>query len=156
MVQLIHTTLDVSYLEEYGVQIKKLVYQDLNYVKVFITQFYQVLGGLAFIKSVTLIFSYIIDSTLSFSFSLSIIIEFILKIFNHNASFFNLIVYVAETSGCTYILAYFLIDQVNLLSTIHDNTTFFSSKVNLVSSSVYTFLTKHVCYDYYKWLNNTP
>jgi len=156
LVQLIHTTLDVSYLEEYGVQIKKLVYQDLNYVKVFITQFYQVLGGLAFSKSVTLICSYIIDSTLSFSFSLSIIIEFILKIFNHNASFFNLIVDVAETSGCTYILVYFLIDQVNLLSTIHDNTTFFSSKVNLVSSSVYTFLTKHVCYDYYKWLNNTP
>jgi len=156
LVQLIHTTLDVSYLEEYGVRIKKLVYQDLNYVKVFITQFYQVLGGLAFSKSVTLICSYIIDSTLSFSFSLSIIIEFILKIFNHNASFFNLIVDVAETSGCTYILAYFLIDQVNLLSTIHDNTTFFSSKVNLVSSSVYTFLTKHVCYDYYKWLNNTP
>ena len=150
MAQLIHTTPDVLYLEEYGVQIKKLVYQDLSYVKVFTTQLYQVLGGLAFSKNVTLICSYIIDSTLSFGFSLSIIIEFILKIFNHNASFFNLIVDVAETSGCTYILAYFLIDQVNLLSTIHDNTTFFSSKVNLVSFSVYTFLAKYVYSDYYK------
>lgn len=84
------------------------------------------------------------------------LIEFFLKVFNHNASFFNLIVDVAETSGCTYILAYFLIDQVNLLSTLHDNTTFFSTKINLVSFNIYEFLSKYTYSNYYKWLNNTP
>jgi hypothetical protein len=142
--------LGVLCLGGYEVLIKKLAYQGLSYVKVFITLSYLVSGELVFNKNTTLICSYIIDSTLSFGFSLSIIMEFILKIFNHNASFFNLIVDVAETSGCTYILAYFLIDQVNLLSTIHDNTTFFSSKVNLVSFNVYTFLTKYVYSDYHK------
>ena len=156
MALLIHTTQGVLCPGGYEVLIKKLACQGLNYVRVFITPFYLVLEGLVFNASSTLICSYIIDSTLSFGFSLSMVMEFILKIFNHNASFFNLIVDVAETSGCTYILAYFLIDQVNLLSTIHDNTTFFSAKVNLVSFNVYTFLTKYIYSDYHKWLNNTP
>ena len=90
------------------------------------------------------------DSTLSFSFLVSALVEFILKVFNHNISFFNLIVDVAETSGCTYILAYFLIDQVNLLSTIHDTTTFFSTKINIVSFNIYNFLAKYIYSGYYK------
>ena len=60
---------------------------------------------------------------------------------------------MAETSGCTYILAYFLIDQVNLMSTVHDNLSLFSTKVRLTNFNTTGTLTKHLYLDYSKWLN---
>ena len=74
---------------------------------------------------------------------LSVFTECFIKTFNNSASFFNLIVDVAETSGCTYILAYFLIDQLNLMSTVHDNTVLFSSKINITTFNTQKFLTKY-------------
>ena len=87
---------------------------------------------------------------MSFGSLVGILTEFFLKTFNNSASFFNLIVDVAETSGCTYILAYFLIDQVNLMSTVHDNLSLFSTKVRLTNFNTTSTLTKHLYLDYSK------
>jgi hypothetical protein len=104
---------------------------------------------------IILVCSYIIDSMSSFSSLLSVFTECFIKTFNNSASFFNLIVDVAETSGCTYILAYFLIDQLNLMSTLHDNTVLFDSKVNLTTFNSQNFLTKYTYLNLNKWLNST-
>jgi len=76
--------------------------------------------------------------------------EFLFKILNDSSSFFNLIVDVSETSSCTYILAFFLVDQVNLLSTIHDTMTYFKSKVSITNFSTVSLLTKYVYLDFFK------
>ena len=91
----------------------------------------------------------------SFGSLLSVFTECFIKLFNNSASFFNLIVDVAETSGCTYILAYFLIDQLNLMSTIHDNTVLFGSKINITTFNTQNFLTKYTYSNFNKWLNTT-
>ena len=82
--------------------------------------------------------------------------EFLFKILNDSSSFFNLIVDVSETSSCTYILAFFLVDQVNLLSTIHDTMTYFKSKVSITNFSTVSLLTKYVYLDFFKWLKVSP
>merc|ERR1711918_101135 len=96
--------------------------------------------------------SYIIDSILSTSILLSFFMEFFLKTLNNSTSFFSLIVDVAETSGCTYMLTYFLIDQTNFVSLLHDNLTFFSTKINVTILSNQHFLIKYIYLNYNKWL----
>ena len=83
----------------------------------------------------------------------SAFVEFLLKTFNNSASFFNLIVDVSETSGCTYVLAYFLIDQANLMSVIHDNNVFFNSKVSIVNFNSFNIFMNYLTQNYVRRLN---
>lgn len=119
-----------------------------------IIQYYLVSGELVG-KNITMC-SYIIDSCFFFNSLSTIFFEFLLKTFNNNSAFFNLIVDVAETSGCTYVLAYFFIDQINLTSAMHDNMSFFSNKINITNLSTSTTLNKFVYLNSYKWLTTNP
>ena len=120
----------------------------------FINLYYLVLEELVD-KDITMC-SYIIDSCFFFNSLLTIFFEFLLKTFNNNSAFFNLIVDVAETSGCTYVLAYFFVDQINLTSTMHDNMSFFSNKINITNLSTNTTLNRFVYLNSYKWLTTNP
>ena len=82
----------------------------------------------------------------------SAMLELFVSILNSSFSFFNLMTDVAETSSCTYVLTYLLIDQVTLTSVIHNNLPSFKSRINLSSFNSHAILTKYLCLDSYQKL----
>jgi hypothetical protein len=89
------------------------------------------------------------ESVILLGYLVGAILELFVSILNSSFSFFNLMTDVAETSSCTYVLTYFLIDQVSLTSVIHNNLSSFKSRINLSSFNSHAMLTK------YLWLGSS-